>query len=492
MRVIHLEDDLHDAELVALALQEEWPGCAISRVGTREDFLGELGREAVDFILSDFTMPGFSGLEALALARDRAPDIPFIFLSGTIGEERAVEAMYAGAADYVIKDRMARLAPAISRALRDREQRRQHAIDQERIGEQADLLNQARDGIVQAGMDGRILFWSRGAERIFGWSAEEALGRTTRELIDPDGLSDEERVRNAAATGEWRSEMCLRDKRGQLLVIDARITLVRDASGQGVSRLGILTDITEKKKLEEQFLRAQRLESLGMLAAGIAHDLNNVLTPVLIGAQALRLRMAEPLRFKVLDSIETSAGRGAALVRQLLGFAHGSSGEKTSVQPRHLIKEMANLVRQTFPRSIRVEERIAADLWTVRGNPTQLHQVLLNLCVNARDVMPEGGVLWLRAENRVLDEAGVAAAADVRPGPFVLLEVADEGGGIPPEVLSRIWDPFFTTKGDGKGTGLGLSTVRGIAAQHGGFATVESIPGRGATFRVFLPAESAS
>ena len=266
------------------------------------------------------------------------------------------------------------------------------------------------------------------------------------------------------------------------------MSMIRDASDRPKGRLCIAIDITEKKKLEAQFLRAQRLESLGMLAAGIAHDLNNVLAPVLMGAPLLRTRATHPSDLRVLQTIETSASRGASLVRQILSFAHGASGEKTLIQVKHILRDISHLITETFPKSITLDTEVPADLWAVLGNPTQLHQVLLNLCVNARDAMPQGGSLLLRAENRLLDGPAAQAYPEANPGAYLVIKVTDSGTGIAPDVLARIWDPFFTTKGEGKGTGLGLASVRGIAASHGGFATVESEPGRGSTFSIFLPA----
>jgi CheY-like chemotaxis protein len=225
-----------------------------------------------------------------------------------------------------------------------------------------------------------------------------------------------------------------------------------------------------------------------MLAAGIAHDLNNVLAPVLMGAPLLRSRMVSPGDLQVLESIESSAGRGAALVRQILSFAHGAGGSKVLIQVRHLIRDISDLVTQTFPKSIQLDELVANNLWPLQGNPTQLHQVVLNLCVNARDAMPNGGVLRLHAANRRVEPDEAKSLGDGRPGNFVVIEIGDTGTGIPADVLPRIWEPFFTTKGEGKGTGLGLATVRGIATSHNGFVTLETAEGKGTTFRVFLPA----
>jgi signal transduction histidine kinase len=253
------------------------------------------------------------------------------------------------------------------------------------------------------------------------------------------------------------------------------------------ARQMILRDLSERVRLEEQFRQAQRLESLGMLAAGIAHDLNNVLAPILMGAPLLRETTANAADRTLLTDIENSAVRGAGLVRQILGFAHGIGGEPQTIQLKHLCEDIVGILRRTFPKSIRIELKVARELWSVEANPTQMHQVLLNLCVNARDAMPEGGKLRLLAENCILDEFAAQAFDGARAGRWVVLQVEDTGTGIPPGVLARIWEPFFTTKPAIKGTGLGLSTVRGIVETHGGFVQVQTASGRGTTFRVYLP-----
>jgi two-component system cell cycle sensor histidine kinase/response regulator CckA len=493
MKILHLEDNRRDAALVADKLENEWPGVEITVVGNKADYEVAIAAGGHDLIIADFRLPGFNGREALALALERRPDVPFIFLSGTVGEDVAAEIVRMGAADYLLKDRMQRLPHAIRRALKDSEDRRLRRNAEEQIREQSELLNKARDGIVVTDNDDIVVFWNEGAERILGWKASEAVGKRNVDLF---GSSYETEalamLRQVAAVEEWNGEMRLARKSGDTLVAEVRVTLIRGADGRPKSRLKIITDVTEKKKLEEQFLRAQRMENLGMLAAGIAHDLNNVLAPMLMGAPLLRSRATHPSDLRVIETMENSAVRGAALVRQILSFAHGSSGERALVQVGHIIRDVAHLIQETFPKSIEFADETPNDLWTILGNPTQLHQILLNLCVNARDAMPQGGTLRLRAENRLLDETMTGAYPDAHPGSYLCLEVADSGMGIPPEILNRIWDPFFTTKGEGKGTGLGLATVRGIVANHGGFVTLESTLGKGTTFRVFLPAAEES
>jgi two-component system cell cycle sensor histidine kinase/response regulator CckA len=372
MTILHLEDNPLDAELLEPMFEAEWPGVQVRRAATRDEFMRELAHGTHDLILSDFNLTSFNGFEALKIARVQCPGVPFIFLSGTIGEDRAVEAMQLGASDYVIKDRPKRLLPAMQRAL--------HAAKESR------------------------------------------------------GL----------------------------------------------------------RAIEEQLLRVQRLESIGMLAAGIAHDFNNVLAPVLMAVPLLRESVTGSMPQEILNNIEKSVERGAGLVKEILGFAKGVSGEPQLVQPKHLLRDLLNVMRSTFPSGIAIAEQVESTLWPVMANLTQLHQVLLNLCVNARDAMPSGGTLSVRAVNVPVDDKRATPRPDGSSVPCVLFEIADTGTGIPAEVANRIWEPFFTTKGPGKGTGLGLSTVRAIVENHRGTVTMNTVQGRGTTFRVFVPASQDS
>jgi signal transduction histidine kinase/ActR/RegA family two-component response regulator len=250
----------------------------------------------------------------------------------------------------------------------------------------------------------------------------------------------------------------------------------------------VLSDITERKALEEQLLHSQRMASIGTLSAGIAHDLNNTLTPIVLSASLLSEEVADPKIRGAVETIQASALRGASVVRQLLMFTRGIEGARVTVQVDQLLQEMAVIVRETFPRALKLKIEVDASLRPVRGDPAQLHQVLMNLCLNARDAMPDGGELRLLAQNLALDEDFVRAHPPAKPGPHVAVMVSDTGHGIPPENLDRIFEPFFTTKVRERGTGLGLSTAYGIVHSHAGFITVASPAGAGATFTVFLPA----
>ncbi len=362
-----------------------------------------------------------------------------------------------------------------------------------KIREQAALLDEARDAICVNDLDQRILFWNKSAERLYGWSASEALGQDANELLG-QGEVALAALKTLIQRDEWRGELEQTTREGRQLVVESRWTLIREADGAPKSILVINTDITEKKAMEAQFFRSQRMESIGTLAGGIAHDLNNALGPIILSLDLLRMKFPDHASQELLAIVDASAQRGADMVRQVLSFARGVEGRRMNVQVKHLIREIEKTAHDTFPKNIQVRTIISPDLWTVLGDPTQLHQVLLNLCVNARDAMPQGGALTLSAENILFDAhyAGLSWNAEARPGPYVLIQVVDTGTGMPPETIEKIFDPFFTTKDLGKGTGLGLSTSLAILKSHGGFIRVYSEMEKGTKFCAYLPAQTES
>ena len=363
----------------------------------------------------------------------------------------------------------------------------------ERIRQQAGLIDAASDAIFVCDLNQRILFWNRGAERIFGWRLDEVIGRDLCDVLyDGDSTEIDAGLKVLEEEGEWNSETRLKDRTGRPLIIERRWTLVKNELGQPDYILIINTDITERKTAQEHLFRAQRMESIGTLAGGIAHDLNNILSPIIMGVDMLRLSDHDDETLRWLGIIKENAERGAELVKQVLTFARGMTGERIPVQLKHIIKDMVAVLNETMPKSISVKYNIDPELWTIRADPTQIHQVLMNVCINARDAMPSGGTLTIKAANVEVDENYARMNIDALPGNYVLLTISDTGHGMPSTILQRIFDPFFTTKEVGEGTGLGLATTLTIVKSHTGFINVYSELNKGTRFSVYLPSAEAA
>lgn len=355
-------------------------------------------------------------------------------------------------------------------------------------------FEQASVGIAHVGVDGFFLRVNDKLCEITGYTREELLKRTFTELTLPEDREEGDEARRAIlarARADYSAEKRYIRKNGDVFWVSVVTALLRDQAGEPKYFITVIADITGRKQMEQQFLRAQRMESIGTLAGGIAHDLNNLLAPIMMGVELLRLGELDPKLANMIDNMERSAKRAANLVRQVLSFARGVEGVRAPLQIPPIILEVEGIVESTFPKNIVLESNLEAGLWPVVGDATQLNQVLLNLCVNARDAMPGGGRLVLRAANMVLDSHYAAMNRGVTAGNYVMVGVTDTGCGIPRDLVDRVFDPFFTTKEPGKGTGLGLSTVLGIVRSHGGFINVYSEPGKGTTFRVYLPAKAA-
>ena len=360
------------------------------------------------------------------------------------------------------------------------------------VVEQAALLDEAQDAIIVRDLEGKVIFWNKGAERLYGWKRQEVLDLNVTKLLYRNPKRFAEINALTINQGKWSGDLHHLTKDEQEITVESRWTLIRDDEGQPKSVLAINTDVTEKKKIEAQFLRAQRMESIGTLAGGIAHDLNNILSPILMSIYLLKKTSKNPNVTKILETIELSAQRGADIVRQVLSFAGGLDGERIEIQPNHLLKDIITIIKDTFPKDIRLSLSKPNNTWTILGDPTQVHQILLNLCVNARDAMLHGGRLTIAVENCRLDEHYAAMSIQAKVGDFVKISVTDTGTGIPPDILDKIFEPFFTTKEVGHGTGLGLSTLLAIVKRHEGFVNVYSEPGKGTMFKVYLPATNIS
>lgn len=364
---------------------------------------------------------------------------------------------------------------------------------EQKIREQAALLDVSADAIIVSNLENQIVFWNKGAERLYGWTVEEALALDASEFLFQETSSQLQAAQKTVSeNGSWQGELEQKSKQGKQVIVSSRWSLVRDEQGQPKSILVVNTDITERKQLEAQLFRAQRLESLGTLASGIAHDLNNVLAPILMSVQLFEMRFTDEQSQRILQLLTANVKRGAALVKQVLEFARGVEGERTILQVSHVLQEVQQIAQQTFPKSIEVHLDTPSDLWTISANATQIHQVLMNLCVNAHDAMPNGGSLNISAENLFVDEHYARMHLEASVGDYIVITVTDTGTGIVPEILEKVFDPFFTTKEFGKGTGLGLATVIGIIKSHGGFVNVYSQVGSGTRFKVYLPAVSGT
>ncbi|HEX3037291.1 MAG TPA: PAS domain S-box protein [Thermodesulfobacteriota bacterium] len=363
-------------------------------------------------------------------------------------------------------------------------------LAEEQVREQAVLLNIATDAIIIIDMENNILFWNKGAEQVYGWKTGEAIGKKFNDLLFKETPPEFERVPDIVKErGEWKGELHQVTKDNKEIIVESRWILVRDAEGSPKSILTVNTDVTEKKKLEAQFLRAQSIETVGVLAGGTAHNLNNVLTPIMLGLGMLKGKLTDEKSSRLIGMLETNTQRAAHILKQILSFAGGIGYDYKIVQVQvdHLISEISETVKGMLPRSIEVQTDISKDLWFINGDIAQLHQVLMNLCINARDAMPDGGRLSICAENFYIDQNYAKMNTDASVGPYVVITVSDTGSGIPPEIIDKIFEPFFTTKGPSKGTGLGLPSVLRIVKSHGGFIRVSSRAGKGAQFKIYLP-----
>lgn len=380
------------------------------------------------------------------------------------------------------------LCPALrivaARAGRELERRKPEAL----MRSQTALLDKALDAIFVHDLDYRITYWNQGAAKLYGWSAPEVIGNTARGFLYTNPASMMVAAEITLSKGEWSGEITHGTKDGGELTVESRWSLVRDEQGAPQCILSINTDITARKKLEQQFLRAQRMESIGTLAGGIAHDINNILSPIMMSIDLLRMYVTDEDGMHIIEMMASSAKRGAEMVKQVLSFARGVEGKAEEVRVSLVVEDLLRIIEDTFPKNIRVETRLQPDLWPVNADPTQIHQVMLNLCVNARDAMPDGGRLAIKVQNILIDEQQAALNLEAHPGPYLAIEIEDTGHGIAPEILDKIFDPFFTTKAQGKGTGLGLSTTLAIMKTHGGFISAQSEPGEGSRFRIHLPA----
>lgn len=500
LRALLVEDSPDDAALLVRELERGGYEVTAARVDTADGLRGALRDAEWDILLADYSMPHFRGTDALSMARSAGYDLPFIFVSGTIGEDVAVEAMKGGANDYVIKGNLKRLVPAVARELSDAAVRRERKrIEEERRRVQEALrVSQERhrllfehiaDTILVFDQSGILRFASASVREMLGLEPEALTSRPFLDLIDP---GDAEWVREAcdrviatpAALETLEVRVRHQDESPRIIDCVMRNLLTHPDIGGCVVTC---RDITERKRLETEFLQAQKLESVGQLAGGIAHDFNNVLTAILGHAEILLMdpRVAPEQRADVQE-IKRAADRAAALTRQLLAISRRQVLDLRLLDLTEIISDLVQMLRRVLGAGVEIETVLAPDLGTVRADASQMEQVLLNLAINARDAMPTGGQLTIRTANVELDATFRVLQPPVVPGPYVRLTVSDTGEGMDAGTQARIFEPFFTTKAAGKGTGLGLAMVFGIVKQSGGYITVESEVGRGTAFHIHL------
>ncbi len=553
IQVLLIEDNLAEARLFKEILQDAWATefglVHFQRLG--EAIIG-LNYTRFDIALLDLTLPDSDGLESLDALIHHAPSLPIVVLTNTNDDYLALEAVRHGAQDYLVKRQVtidvlvrsiryaierkasAEVLREINETLELRVEERTAAVEsinesltqeiesRENIQNRLELAQQAgKLGTFEWDIQTDSVTWSIEVETLYGL-APGSFGNSNANWLAT--IHPEDRPKIRAELDRWRTiafgdgspnnsldtsnishreslqlpegldlEFRIADPDRNIHWIAVKSSIFLDRDGHPTRTIGIHMDITEKKQLEAQFFRAQRLESLGTLASGIAHDLNNVLTPILSVAQLLPLRLTDldDRTQNLLKILESSAHRGADLIKQILSFAQGIEGKHVSIQPAHLLLDIQKIVEQTLPKSISIQRDIPADLATVSGDMTQLHQVLMNLCINARDAMPQGGTLKIQATNRSIDDTFVRTHLSAKVGNYVEITITDTGTGIAPQLLDRIFDPFFTTKAIGAGTGLGLSAVIGIIKSHDGFLDVQSQVGEGTQFQIYLPASDA-
>ena len=490
IRILHLEDDPNDAELIRSALTSAGMGAEIVRVENRRDFEARLGEWRPDLILADHNLPTFDGISALKVVRDRALDLPFIFVSGTVGEEVAVDVLRHGATDYVLKDRLGRLPAAIRRALAENRDRRQREETESRLREIARTVREAF-WILSPSMD-RVIFVSDAFERIWGRPASEVVNKSPRILLNYTHPDDRERMEAELAgkfrEGEAESEHRIVRPDGSVRWVRHKTYFVRDAAGKAERIIATSDDITEARGLKEQFLQSQKMEAVGRLAGGVAHDFNNLLT-IIAGYAELALARLGPedaLR-EMIQEMAAAGEKASLLTRQLLTFSRKHVAESTVLDLRRVIAGLEKMLRRLLGSNTEFVTTVSGDLWNIVADPSHIEQVLVNLVVNARDAMPNGGRITIDARNEPFKPVVPATRDPIPPGDYVTLTVSDTGTGMGPDVLSHLFEPFFTTKDPGMGTGLGLSTVHGIVRQAGGGIDVVSDLGKGSSFRVLLP-----
>ncbi len=494
VRVLMVEDDDNDAVLINRELGRLTPTPVVQHVRTKPAFAAALEGFAPHAILSDHNIPGFSGWEALELAQHAQPDVPFILVTGSLDEETAVRYLKNGASDYILKDRLVRLGPALLEAL-ERARQREALRTQERLLRQ--IIDANPSLIFVKDWNGRFVLVNQATAQVYGTTVESLVGKT-----DADFNPNVEEIahflrhdRDVMSSGQPKiiaEEPVTNPTTGATRWFQTIKVPLRSPAEGTATLLGVATEITERKRLEEQLLQSQKMEAVGQLAGGVAHDFNNILTAIVGYTDLLAAELASNVRqLEDLEEIRKAARRAAALTRQLLAFSRKQVLEPRIIDVNSVVLNLDKMLRSLISENIELKTDLADNLGAARADPNQIEQVIMNLAINARDAMPDGGTVTIETGNVTLDDAYAAQHVSVIPGEYVMLAVSDTGCGMDEKTQSRIFEPFFTTKPAGRGTGLGLSTVYGIVKQTGGNIWLYSEPGKGTTFKIYLPAIAA-
>jgi PAS domain S-box-containing protein len=498
--ILHLEDDPADVKLVQAKLDKAGLASRITCVQTCDDFEAALCNGRTDIILADLHLPKYDGMSALRLVLERCPEIPFIFVSGIMGEEAAIDALTQGATDYVLKQNLSRLASAVKRALQEAENRRERERVQRALekseAKMRDILDLLDEGVLVINRQYRILSVNKAFCNMVNQSENQVLGLTCHEVshsnANPCFESGQEcPIRYALETGKSGfATHTHKDGSGAQQYIELKSYPIIDASGTVISVIETLNNVTEKIKLQDQLQQTRKLEAIGTLVGGIAHDFNNILSSV-IGYTEIALDHELPQDAPARGSLEnvlTAALRARDLVKQIMAFSRRTQYEKKPISLMPIVKEALKLIRASLPSNIEIGQNVVASKSKILGDPAQIHQVFINLCTNAEHAMRKnGGILDVVLSTVEFSHADPERPPDLNPGAYALLAVKDTGHGIAPSVLDQIFDPFFTSKSKEEGTGLGLSVVHGIVKEHGGAIKVDSQPGQGTTFKIYFP-----
>lgn len=496
LRVLIVDDSSLDTDLIVHELSSSF-SLSFLRVDTAGQMLDALAASPWDIVISDYVMPTFSGLDAIALLRSKGYSLPIIIVSGVIGEHAAVETMRAGASDYIVKDNLVRLVPAVRRELEESKVRHQKFQAEDELRKLSHAVEQSPVSIIITDHNGTIEYVNPKFTQITGYNADEVLGKNPR-ILKSGEIPDTEyrKLWETITSGrEWHGEMINKKKNGELFWEKVCISPIRNSDGDITHFMGIKEDVSEYRQTEQehrqamaQLRQAQKMEAIGQLAGGVAHDFNNLLT-IINGYSTLLLNEMpadSPFRSEV-EQILRAGERAADLTHQLLAFSRRQVLEPKVISINYLVRNLEKMLKRLIRENIILETHLSDCLGVVKADPGQVEQIIMNLLVNARDALEDGGVITIETANAVLDRAFVNDNPGAIEGSYVMLAVNDNGVGMAEETKRKIFEPFFTTKKQGKGTGLGLATVYGIVKQSGGYIQVVSEPGKGSSFRVYLP-----